>query len=220
MGLISRVSSRTYRFPKMDISETESSISGGDSDQEIMAAFRSGLLKPGQTIELNKLQGKDRKKANINNVEALKLFQENLLNLIKPEIFNSFEVIPHLTIPSDPNREANAQEHASKVHQNLVNDDFKREAQFALEAKSSVIQGLKLLTKFNIPTTRPTDYYAEMAKTDKQMEKVKSKILHNQAEQERRMKLRQIRDQRKKGKEIQMEIKKKRKEEKKDFLKK
>merc|ERR1712226_980658 len=52
------------------------------------------------------------------------------------------------------------------------------------------------------------------------MEKVKNQILQKSEEMDRRDKLRKIGEQRKKGKEIQQEIKKKRSEEKKDFLKK
>merc|ERR1712158_38042 len=136
------------------------------------------------------------------------------------DIIDDFKEVPQAVIPVDERRADNAEEHAQKVRSNLANDDFKREALFALEAKASVIKGLELLAKHDIPTKRPQDYYAEMAKSDKQMEKVKNKLVQKQEEAERRQKLRALRDQRKKGKEIQQEIKKKRSEEKKDFLKK
>lgn len=153
------------------------------------------------------LTGKNRKKPKINNQTAIKNFNQKIIDSIGAEIIADFKEVPQLTIPKDEDRQQNAEDHANKVRSNLANDDFKREALFALEAKSACILGLELLEKHGIPTARPTDYYAEMAKSDKQMEKVKKKLVQKSEEQDRREKLRKLRDQRKKGKEIQQEIK-------------
>jgi len=220
-------------------SDSESSTySHHDSDEEIIAALKAGIIKPGTTIKsdkLDKLVGKTidgqpkqyRQKAEINNVSALNNFEAQLKAEINGQNIDSsnnflsdFKEYPNVTIPKDDNRENNAEEHANKMRNNLANNEFKREALFSLEAKASALKALDLLEKHGIPVTRPEDYYAEMTKSDRQMEKVKKKILQKSEEMDRRDKLRTIRDQRKKGKEIQQEIKKKRSEEKKDFLKK
>lgn len=206
-----------------ETSDSQSNYDSHDSDEEIYAAIKAGLIKPGTTIKADKfekLTGKNRKKEKINNIVAIQNFIKSVKEDLGEEIIKDFKEIPCLTIPKDESRIDNAEEHAQKVRSNLANDDFKREALFALEAKASILKGLELLNANDIPTKRPEDYYAEMAKSDRQMEKVKNKIIKKGEEQERREKLRALRDQRKKGKEIQMEIKKKRTEEKKDFLKK
>merc|ERR1712000_335894 len=168
-------------------STSDSNSDDGDADKELLAAFISNLIKPG-TINM-----KTRKKDKINNTEAILNFNKNLRELITEEILNDFTEIPAITIPVDENRINDASEHVNKVKQNLANDDFKREALFAMEAKSSIILGLELFKTLDIATTRPTDFYAEMTKNDKQMEKVKTKIIKKTEEQDRREKLRNLR---------------------------
>lgn len=82
------------------------------------------------------------------------------------------------------------------------------------------MQAFEKLKALDIPIGRPDDFYAEMAKTDAHMGKVKSKIISKKEEQERREKLRKLREQRKHGKQIQMEVQKKRAAEKAEFQKK
>lgn len=40
------------------------------------------------------------------------------------------------------------------------------------QAQATVLDALPLLSKHGIPTKRPDDYFAEMAKSDQQMQKV------------------------------------------------
>ena len=44
------------------------------------------------------------------------------------------------------------------------------------QAQASVLEGVSKLHKLGIKTKRPEDYFAEMAKTDDHMKKVKTKI--------------------------------------------
>jgi len=186
-----------------------------DSDAELMAAYRSGLLK-GKLVDKTKIE--PRKKAAVYNSQLLKTkleyLEENILYR------DEFVEYPVFTIPTDEARATSASEHAEKITNNLANDDFKRETTFAMEAKSVLLLTLPKLEKHSIPTSRPDDYYAEMAKSDKQMSKVKSKLIQKQEDQERRQKLRKLRDQRKMGKQVQLEVKRKRLEDKKEFTKK
>ncbi|XP_042300714.1 probable rRNA-processing protein EBP2, partial [Sceloporus undulatus] len=52
-------------------------------------------------------------------------------------------------------------------------DDFKREMSFYHQAQASVLEALPRLHQLKIPTRRPDDYFAEMAKSDQQMQKVR-----------------------------------------------
>ena len=53
-----------------------------------------------------------------------------------------------------------------------VHNDFKREILFYRQAQSAVLEALPRLKSMNIPTKRPDDYFAQMAKTDEHMQKV------------------------------------------------
>lgn len=53
-----------------------------------------------------------------------------------------------------------------------VDNDFKRELVFYEQAKSSILSALDDLKNAGIPTVRPDDYYAEMAKKDDHMKMV------------------------------------------------
>lgn len=191
-----------------------------DSDAELMAAFRSGAIQPGSVIQSEELK---KTREVVNNPELLNQFVAQTTELINKngeDFMADFAEFPVVVIKDDEERENSASEHAQKTMHNLANDDFKREALFAMEAKSSVLQAFEKLKALDIPIGRPDDFYAEMAKTDKHMGKVKSKIISKKDEQERREKLRKLREQRKHGKQIQMEVQKKRAAEKAEFQKK
>lgn len=51
-------------------------------------------------------------------------------------------------------------------------NEFKRETNFHRQAQSAVLEGLTRLKALGIPTKRPDDYFAEMAKSDSHMQKV------------------------------------------------
>lgn len=54
----------------------------------------------------------------------------------------------------------------------MVNNDFKREMYFYRQGQAAVMEGYACLTELNLPTNRPGDYLAEMAKNDDHMFKV------------------------------------------------
>lgn len=97
----------------------------------------------------------------------------------------------------------------------LVDNDFKRESFFLKQAELCVREGLPKLEKFGIKTKRPDDYFAEMAKSDEHMKKVRENLLSKHAEAERREKVRKLRELKKMGKQIQIENEKKKLEAKK-----
>ena len=53
-----------------------------------------------------------------------------------------------------------------------VVDDLLREKLFYRQAQSAIIEGLARLKTLGIPTRRPDDYFAQMAKSDEHMLKV------------------------------------------------
>ncbi|GIY95019.1 probable rRNA-processing protein EBP2 [Caerostris extrusa] len=96
--------------------------------------------------------------------------------------------------------------------------DFKREMIFYNQALAGVNKALKRLKKIGIPTKRPEDFFAEMAKSDNHMKKVREKLLNKKMVVERTEKIRAIRDQKKQGKKIQREVIENRKKEKKQMI--
>lgn len=58
-----------------------------------------------------------------------------------------------------------------------VHNDFVREMSFYRQAQATVLEGYKKLEELDLPTVRPTDYFAEMAKSDDHMQKVSETVL-------------------------------------------
>lgn len=99
-----------------------------------------------------------------------------------------------------------------------VLNDFKREINFQRQAQQAVIEGMARLHALKIATKRPDDYFAEMAKSDEHMTKVR-KFLHAKQEgQAKSERVRQIREQRKMAKIIQKQATDKKAIEKKQML--
>lgn len=91
-----------------------------------------------------------------------------------------------------------------------VLNDFKREILFYRQAQTAVIEGIKKLKELGIPTKRPDDYFAEMAKTDDHMQKVRKHLIAKQEGQLRSEKVRHLREQKKMSKIIQRDALEKR----------
>lgn len=53
-----------------------------------------------------------------------------------------------------------------------VHNDFMREMNFYRQAQATVLEGFCKLEDLGLPTVRPSDYFAEMAKSDDHMQKV------------------------------------------------
>ena len=56
---------------------------------------------------------------------------------------------------------------------NSVHNDFKRELTFYRQAQATVLELLPRLKSMGVPTKRPDDYFAQMAKSDDHMNKVR-----------------------------------------------
>lgn len=99
-----------------------------------------------------------------------------------------------------------------------VLNDFRRETMFHRQAQGAVMDAMVRLKKLDIPTIRPEDYFAEMAKTDDHMHKVREHLMKKQTIAQRSEKVRQLRQQRKVGKQMQVEATLKKHAEKRKLL--
>uniref|UniRef100_A0AAQ5XA78 EBNA1 binding protein 2 n=1 Tax=Amphiprion ocellaris TaxID=80972 RepID=A0AAQ5XA78_AMPOC len=174
----------------------------------LQEAFAKGLLKPGMNVLV------DKSKKFVNNVDGMKqcladlrknlpwVERLDLTNLPTEDILSKVEG----KVPALANGEVNA------------DDDFQREMFFYRQAQATVLEALPLLNKHGIATKRPDDYFAEMAKSDQQMQKIRKKLISKQMSLEKSEKAKKLREQRKFGKKVQVEVIQKRQKEKKAMM--
>lgn len=98
------------------------------------------------------------------------------------------------------------------------NDDLTRELEFYRIARDGAVQGRSLLQKEKVPFTRPTDYFAEMVKTDEHMGKIKKKLYDDAAGKKAAQEARKLRDAKKFGKAVQVAKEQERAKEKRNTL--
>jgi len=89
---------------------------------------------------------------------------------------------------------------------------------FYRQAQAAVLEAIPRLHSMNIRTKRPEDYFAQMAKTDEHMNKIRAKLLSKEQGQERAEKVSKLRELKKYGKKVQIEVQQKRLKEKKDMM--
>jgi rRNA-processing protein EBP2 len=85
-----------------------------------------------------------------------------------------------------------------------VEDDLNRELAFYRQSLDAVTEARAKLKKEGVPFTRPTDYFAEMVKSEEQMGKVRSKLLDETARKKASADARRQRDLKKFGKAVQV----------------
>lgn len=199
-----------------------------DSDEELQEAFAAGLLKPG----LNTVVEKSERKLT-NNVAGLKQKTEELAAPLKklPWIEKLDHVVLKLAplAPELALKEAEHEKARQKIlkssgisnastHSDAIHNDFKRELTFYRQAQATVLEILPRLKSMGVPTKRPEDYFAQMAKTDDHMNKIRAKLVSKQATEERLEKVRKLRELKKFGKKVQQEVNVKRAKEKREML--
>jgi len=203
------------------ISESELSDS---SNEELQEAFAAKKIKPGLNIEQKLV------KKWVNNPEGLK----NKLEEIKLELpwIERLDCV-NVEAALAPELAAQMLAHEQKRQNELKNNkklqqfkpsddpvlnDFKREMAFYRQAQAAVLDAIPKLKAFGLPTKRPEDYFAEMAKTDDHMQKIREHLMQKQQQQQRSERVKQLRQQRKEGKMLQIQTKLKRQQEKKEML--
>lgn len=172
-----------------------------DSDEEIQEALASGQIKPGLVVEAQK-------KTFINNRDGMK-------DKIREFSLDKLKWIERMDLTNDPAPALDDPFAGQKVNED---DDFQREMRFYRQAQASVLEGLANMAKFGVITKRPEDYFAEMAKSDGHMKKVRSKLLEKKMGMERSEKAKKLREMRKYGKKVQVEVLQKRQKEKREMM--
>lgn len=99
-----------------------------------------------------------------------------------------------------------------------VLNDFKREMTFYRQAQAAAIEGIKKMQEQNIAIKRPDDYFAEMAKSDDHMQKVRARLLAKQEGHAKSERVKRLRQQRILGKTLQKQAKVNKVNEKKDMI--
>ena len=81
-----------------------------------------------------------------------------------------------------------------------------------------MLEGLPRLQSLGVKTKRPEDYFAQMAKSDQHMNKIRAKLLSKEQEQERAEKIKKLCELKRYGKKVPVEVQQKRQKEKKEIL--
>ncbi|KAM9326541.1 putative rRNA-processing protein EBP2 [Gastrophryne carolinensis] len=196
----------------LDHEEESGSDSGSDfdaselTDKELQEAFAQGKLKPGLNVVLE-----GRKKAS-NDVIGLK---QSLKDLKK-----DLPWVERLDVTAAPISDTAGENGVEAAPNSDINteDDFQREMCFYRQAQAAMLTALPRLNKLKVATKRPDDYFAEMAKTDQHMQKVRQKLQAKQVAMEKSEKAKQLRALRKYGKKVQVEVLQKRQKEKSNMM--
>ncbi|KAJ6583946.1 eukaryotic rRNA processing protein EBP2-domain-containing protein [Mycena vulgaris] len=98
-----------------------------------------------------------------------------------------------------------------------VNDDLNRELAFYKQALHGANAARALAEKHSFPFTRPTDYFAEMVKSDAHMERIRQRLLDESAGIKKSDDKRKEREGKKFGKQVQIEKLKEREKGKKEM---
>ncbi|PBK65813.1 Ebp2-domain-containing protein [Armillaria solidipes] len=98
-----------------------------------------------------------------------------------------------------------------------VDDDLNREVAFYKQALHGANAGRTLAAKHKFPFTRPSDYFAEMVKTDAHMERIRQRLLDESSGIKKSEDKRKEREGKKFGKQVQIEKLKERERSKKDM---
>ena len=85
-----------------------------------------------------------------------------------------------------------------------VHDDLMRELAFYKQSLEAAHEARNRLNIEGVPFSRPTDYFAEMVKSDEHMGKIKSKLMNDAAVKRAAADARKQRDLKKFGKQIQV----------------
>ncbi|KAG7212461.1 hypothetical protein KM043_012776 [Ampulex compressa] len=195
-------------MPSTSESESDSNV----SDEELQEAFAQGLLKPGLNAVIEQ-KGKEHKNSVSLMNKKLNEIKLNLPWVEKLDMINApAPLAPELAMQMQEQevRRAKQLKGNKKLPQYESSDDpvlndFRRETMFHRQAQGAVMDGIARLKKLGVLTTRPEDYFAEMAKSDTHMQKVRENLMKKQIIAQRSEKVRQLRAQRKVGKQMQIE---------------
>lgn len=145
-------------------------------------------------------------KLTINNMAALR---DALARVALPWAKHSFQ--EHQSVVSEAPTEAEIKD---------IYDDTERELAFYKQGLHAVKQARATLVKLKVPFLRPMDYFAEMAKSDEHMDKLKQKLLTEAANKKALEDAKKQRMLKKFGKQVQNATLQERAKQKKESLEK
>ncbi|CAG9537418.1 unnamed protein product [Cercopithifilaria johnstoni] len=173
-------------------SAVESEEEDSDSDRELQIAFNEGLLK---TDKLNYVVEKKRpiinKKAELES--KVNKFKKNLPWLETLDV----------TVNND------------QVGKKALDNDFEREIIFYKQAEKAVQIAVSRLREMDVKISRPTDYYAEMVKSDRHMQKVRQRMAEVEESKQKLEAIRRIREEKKFAAKVQKKVMERKQSEKK-----
>eukprot|EP00088_Acartia_fossae_P012625 TRINITY_DN16526_c0_g1_i1.p1 TRINITY_DN16526_c0_g1~~TRINITY_DN16526_c0_g1_i1.p1 ORF type:complete len:348 (-),score=127.48 TRINITY_DN16526_c0_g1_i1:26-1069(-) len=211
---------------EMEGSDSEDYVSDSDrdTDEELKEAFAAGLIKPGLNL-IGEAPATKEVKNNIPLMEQkLAELQTKLPWVERLDMSNDpAPIAPELAYKEEEHSRLRQKQLTNSkakisVDEDVVHNDFKREMLFYRQAQSAVVEGIKRLQSLNIPTRRPDDFFAQMVKSDDHMQKIRQKLLTKQQEQERIDKVRKLRELKKYGKQVQVEVQQNRAKEKRQLM--
>uniref|UniRef100_A0A914ZPR8 Uncharacterized protein n=1 Tax=Parascaris univalens TaxID=6257 RepID=A0A914ZPR8_PARUN len=176
-------------------SDSEESNEAEDSDRELQVALKEGLLR---SDTLNYIV--EKRRPLINKVAELRA------KLAEVEKKLPWLETLDVTVANDT------------MDPKAVDDDFEREIVFYKQAEEAVQTAIPRLLKMGIKVFRPSDYYAEMAKSDEHMQKVRKRMLDLQQGKERQEAIRRLREEKKFAAKAQKEVLENRQIEKRKLL--
>eukprot|EP01059_Diplonema_ambulator_P025378 TRINITY_DN42415_c0_g1_i1.p1 TRINITY_DN42415_c0_g1~~TRINITY_DN42415_c0_g1_i1.p1 ORF type:complete len:234 (+),score=56.02 TRINITY_DN42415_c0_g1_i1:83-784(+) len=138
------------------------------------------------------------------------------------EVEEDEEQVVEMSLPAVPNDwaerlQVTAQSELKKGEWN-VDDDALREELFEKQALANVEQAMHLLKAHGIPNKRPSDYYAEMVKSDVQMNKIRENMEYEKSRIKNQQQRRQQKHAAKFGKQVQNQVLQERQEAKQEAL--
>ncbi|MCJ1281583.1 rRNA-processing protein and EBNA1-binding protein ebp2 [Xylographa opegraphella] len=172
---VNEVAEDASKHPPSDL---ESGGSDGGiplSDIESLSSEEKGDLVPHQRLT-------------INNTSALLKAHKSI-------------ALPISTLPFSAHQSISS---AAQISIPDINDDLNREIAFYKQCLDSATEARSLLKKEGVPFTRPTDYFAEMVKSDEHMGKIKDKMTEEAASKKASAEARRQRDLKKFGKQVQV----------------
>nr|CAG4638046.1 EOG090X0D84 [Chydorus sphaericus] len=197
-----------------ETSESEVESIDSDDDERLIEAFQKGELKPGLNVKVA-----DTTRTYSNNIPGLQAkLKESTLELEWVERLDLTTNVDVIVEGILSGKEATQPQYKVETPGDRIVDDLQRETLFYRQAQSAVIEGLARLKAMAIPTKRPDDYFAQMAKSDDHMLKVKQRVLSQQVSQEKAQKVKKLRELKKYGKKVQIEVGLQRAKEKRDML--
>lgn len=158
--------------------------------------------------------------------QKLQEIKQNLPWIERLDLTNGLApVAPELSIQFEKHEQKRASQFAGNAKikaftpdADPVLNDFRREMEFYRQGQATVAEGIARLHSLGLATKRPDDYFAEMAKSDEHMQKVRQNLMAKQEGQAKSERIKQIREQRKMGKQVQRQARVQREGEKREML--